>query len=604
MIVRVLLAFLALGLSAPAEAKKQTYLTLYGEAPKYQEGFTHFEYVNPAAPKGGVLRLAAIGTFDSLNPFIVKGDPAAGMAPLHPSLLYVTLLFTSHEEPIVKYCYAAESVDLADDHRSVTFVLRPEATFHDGSPITADDVVFSFNQLRTKGNPLYRNYYGDVTAVVKVDERTIRFEFKDDTNRELPLILGEFPIISKTYYTAHSFESADLKVPLGNGPYRIKSVDPGHQIVYERVKGWWGENLPVNRGRYNFDRVMFQYYRDIEIAFEAFKSGAYDFRQEGRITNWMQRYTFPAVVQGKVKKLEVPNRAFGVMNGLIFNIRRPIFKDRRVRQALVEAFDFAWVNKIIFFGKYKQCHSYFSGTELASTPHWTPAEEQILKPYAAQIWPEVLTKPFLLPKTDGTGENRQYLRKAKALLAEAGWVIRERRLVHNKTGEPFVFEIMLQQAEMVRGFQDYIQSLKTLGIEVQLRLVETAQYMSRLNTFDFDAIFLPIGQSLSPGNEQREFWSSKAAQAPGSRNYAGIQDPVIDALIEGLIDAKTRSELISYTKALDRTLLWGYYVLPMQYSDVQYFALWNHIVPTKTFSDLHFDVYAFWSASAAQQKRP
>jgi len=591
----VSLLFLACLIGTGAHADPKYALTLYGNPPFYGPDFTHFNYVNPNAPKGGKLRLSGIGTFDSLNPFVIKGTPAAGLTLIYPSLLYVTLTQHSYDEPSAEYGYAAETIDLAEDRLSVTFKLRPGITFHDGSAITADDVIYSFEMLTTKGNPLFRNYYGDVKKVSKVDDRTIRFDFKDNKNRELPLILGQFPIVSKAFYKKHGFEKADLTIPLGNGPYKISKVDAGRSITYERVKDWWGDKLPICVGRYNFNEVQYIYFRDADISFEAFKSGEYSLRTEHKISNWVLRYNFPAVKEGKVIKLEVPERQVGIMQASVMNTRRDLFKDPRVREALNYAFDFEWINKNFFYGKYTRCNSYYSGTELAAQSKISPAEEKILAPFKDKLPPELFSKPFQVSQTNGSGNDRNNLRKARELLAQAGWVIKDGVLINAKTKAPFEFEILLNQPDLVKIYQNFIKNLELLGITAKIRLVDTSQYVIRVNNFDFDMTSVVLGQSLSPGNEQREFWSSHVADLKGSRNYAGIKDPVVNQLVELVIDAPDRQTLLDRTHALDRVLLWGYYVIPMYYSSVTRIAYWDYLEHPAKFPKYNLDLDAFWT---------
>jgi microcin C transport system substrate-binding protein len=605
LIIRKLAAFVFLSiclLISKAQAEPKHAITLYGDPPRYDKEFKHFDHVNPKAPKGGSLILSGTGTFDSLNPFIIKGTPAAGMSVIYPSLFYVCLMQHSFDEPSVEYGYAAETVDFADDKLSITYKLRAGITFHDGSPITADDVIFSFNTLVAKGTPLYRNYYADVKQVTKLDDRTIKFEFKHNKNKELPIILGQFPIFSKKYYEKHTFDKSDLAVPLGNGPYKILTVDPGRSITYERVKNWWGENLPINVGRYNFDRIQYKYFRDFDIAFEAFKSGEYDFRHENKISNWVKGYDFPAAKEGRVIKLEVPERQVGIMQALVINTRRDQFKDKRVREALNEAFDFEWVNKNLFYGQYKRCDSYFAGTELAAHSDMSAAEKQILEPFKSKLTEEIFSKSFILPSTDGSGNDRQNLKKAAKLLTQAGWIVKDGVLVNEKTKKPFEFEILLVQADLVRTIQPFVNNLKHLGITAKIRIVDGSQYLRRVNEFDFDMISAVLPQSVSPGNEQREFWSTKVADINGSRNYAGIKDPVVDALIERVIDASSRQELVDNVHALDRVLMWGYYVVPMWYSSILRLAFWDKLEHPKTFPKYQFDIEAFWDKNATSKK--
>lgn len=590
-LITLMVTFLLI--AAKGESAPAIGLSLYG-MPKYAQGFTHYAHVNPKAPKKGKISFGVVGTFDSLNPFIIKGTPAAGLTPLYASLVNVTLLDFSPEEPFTGYGYLAEGIELGRDHLSVTFYLRKEATFHDGSPLTAEDVAFSFKTLLKEGNPLYRNYYGDVKEVEILNPYAIRFIFKTSINKELPLVLGQFPIISKKYYTSHPFNKSSLEIPLGNGPYKVKSLEPGHEIIYERVGKWWGDDLPVIKGRYNFQEISYLYFRDDEVAFEAFKNGTIDFRQEVKIKNWRTGYNFEAVQKGKVHKQEIPMERAGRMQGLFFNTRRDIFVDRRVREALQYAFDFEWINENYFHNAYERINSYFWGTELASQGLPTPAEQKVLEPYKGKLPPEIFTKTYEVPKSKGNGNDRNNLLRARQLLEEAGWTLQGQRLIHKKTGRSFEFEILLNGPAFVKILNSFVQNLKRLGIKATLRPVDTSQYTARLDNFDFDTIVEVVGQSLSPGNEQREMWGSKVANVPGSRNWPGIQDPVVDQVIEDLIKAPDRKTLIALTHALDRVLLWGYYVIPLWGSRVEYFAYWTYLKNTGKFPPYNMDIFAWW----------
>lgn len=561
-----LAAFLAASLAAlgrapsalaegPADGPRHG-LSMYGDL-KYGPDFSHFDYVNPEAPKGGDVRLAEIGGFDNLNPHILKGMAAADL-----NLTTDTLMKGSSDEAFSEYGLLAESVEIAPDRASVTFTLRAIARWHDGTPITAADVVFSFETLKTKGHPLYRAYYADVVSAEMLDERRVRFRFRDGKNRELPLILGQMPIVSKAYYSKMDFEKTTLEPPLGSGPYRIEAVDPGRSIVYRRVENYWGKDLPVNRGSFNFDRIRHDYYRDTVIAVEAFKAGEYDIRQENVAKNWATAYDFPALEAGYVRKEEIPHEIPTGMQAFVFNTRRAIFKDRRVRAALAYAFDFEWTNRTLFYGAYTRTKSYFSNSELASRGLPSEEELKVLEPFRNQIPEEVFTQTYQPPATDGTGDIRENLREAFRLLQEAGWVVRDQKLVNAETNAPFTFEIMLVDPSFERVVLPYVRNLKRLGVETRVRTVDPSQYQNRLNEFDFDMTVAVFGQSLSPGNEQRDFWSSGAAETPGSRNLIGVRDPVVDRLADLVINAPTRQSLIARTRALDRVLLWGNYVIP------------------------------------------
>jgi microcin C transport system substrate-binding protein len=576
--------------------------SLYGDPPKYAKDFKHFDYVNPNAPKGGTVVFSSIGTFDSLNPFVVKGVPAAGLGGLYASYLHATLLDNPADEPFTRYGYIAESLEVAPDNSSVTFYLRPEATFHDGTPIRADDVIYTFQMLTQKGTPLYRSYYGDVKEVKKLNDLRVQFIFSTTQNRELPLILGDMPILSKKFYEQHGFEKADLTPPVGSGPYKIVQVKPGHSLIYERIKGWWGENLPIHKGRYNFDYIRYDYYRDDTVDFEGFKSGAIDFRFENSARNWAVGYDFPLAQQGKILREEIVIETPRPMNGFVFNTRRDMFKDRRVRQALSYCFDFEWTNKNLFYNLYQRTKSYFDGSELAAVGKPTAAELVVLAPYKEQIPPEVLTDAFVPPVTDGSGHMRDQLIKARALLKEAGYSIQNGQMVHVKTGKPLTFTILLQSPQLERVTQGFINNLKKLGIKATMRTVDTAQYIARLEAFDFDMLFQSYAQSMSPGNEQRNFWHSARADLKGGRNYAGIKDPVIDAIVEKLILATSRKELIIYTKVLDRLLLWGYYLIPGYHSKALRLAYAAKLKRPLHLPPYSFDIDSWWIDAAATKK--
>lgn len=548
-----LILLLAAGraIAAPSQG-----MSLYGEL-KYGAGFTHFDYTNPQAPKGGTMRLSAIGTFDTLNPFVINGVPAAGI-----EMIFDTLAVSSEDEPASEYGLVAQSIDLAPDKLSVLYTLRKAARFHDGSPMTPADVIWTFDTLRTKGLPIYRNYYGDVTKVVQEGDRGVRFYFKSAKNRELPQILGEMPVLSKKYWSGRNFEKPTLTPPLGSGPYTIAAVDPGHSITYRRVTNYWGVDLPVNQGRYNVDTIRYDYYRDATIALEAFKAGQYDVREENSSKDWATGYDCPALRAGLIKKVEIPNGLPSGMQGFGYNLRRPIFQDPRVREALAYAFDFEWSNKNLFYGAYQRTRSYFDNSELAATGVPKGQELKILDQFRGTIPDAVFTTEYDPPKYDGSGDIRSGLEKAVKLLMAAGWTFKGGLLVDAKTGQPFTFEILLDNPQFERIVLPFVQNLKRIGITARVRTVDTAQYERRMDTFDYDMTVVLFGESLSPGNEQRDYWGSKAADEPGSRNVLGIESKVVDALTEELIDAPDRASLVAHTRALDRVLQYGYYVIP------------------------------------------
>jgi microcin C transport system substrate-binding protein len=542
--------------AADTRATTSYGLSIYGDL-KYKAGFKHFDYVNADAPKGGNVRLAAIGTFDSLNPFILKGVPAAGVGQL-----FETLTIASSDEPSSEYGLIAESIEVPADRSWVAFTLRPEARFHDGSPITVGDVIWTFQALKTRGHPFYRSYYAQVVKAEAVGPRKVKFTFGPGANRELPLITGQMPVLSKAYFTKNEFDKTTLEAPLGSGPYRVESVDAGRSIVYRRVKDYWGAKLPVRVGMQNFDTIRYDYYRDSTVALEAFKAGQYDFRQENSAKNWATAYAIPAVQQGLVKKEEIPNQVPTGMQAFVFNTRRPIFQDRRARQALGYAFDFEWTNKTLFYGSYVRTKSYFSNSELASRGLPGPDELKVLEPLRGRIPPEVFTKEYLPPNTDAPVDMRASLREGLALLKEGGWVVKSGKLVNAKTGEPMQFEVLLSDAAFERITLPFAKNLERLGVTARVRTVDTAQYQKRVEDFDFDMTVVVWPESLSPGNEQRDNWNSAQASVPGSRNYAGIRDAAVDKLVDLLIQAPDRPSLVARTRALDRVLLWGFYVIP------------------------------------------
>jgi microcin C transport system substrate-binding protein len=584
----LLLALLALLIATPAYAAAPANgIALHG-TPKYAEGFTHFDYANPDAPKGGTLHLAAIGTFDNLNPFILKGQAAA-----ESSMVFETLMESSLDEPFSQYGRVAKSVTVGDNKQWVAYELRPEARFQDGTPITADDVVFSFETLREKGHPFYRSYYKDVERAEKTSENGVKFTFKSAGNTELPLIMGQMPILSKAYWKGKDFAATTLTPPLGSGPYKIENFTAGRTITYRHVPNWWGENLPVNKGRYNFDTIVVDIYRDATVALEALFAGKYDFRLENSAKNWSSAYTTPAVKEGKLIKKEIKNELPAGMQGFVMNTRRPLFQDKRVRQALALAFDFEWGNKTLAYGAYTRTKSYFANSELASSGLPSPDEVKVLEPYRGRIPDEVFTQTYEPPKTDGSGDARDNLRQATTLLTQAGWTLKNGQLVNDK-GEPFRFEIVDSSPLFERWVQPFIRNLERLGIQATFRIVDSSQYQNMIDGFDFDMTIHVFGQSLSPGNEQRDFWGSAKADQKGSRNLIGVHDPVVDALIEKLIHAKDRAELITLCHALDRVLLWGQYVIPHWNFGAYRIAYWDKFGMPAINPKYGLDIESLW----------
>jgi microcin C transport system substrate-binding protein len=562
------LALLALGSgSVAAQTRVMHGIAMHGE-PKYGPDFRHFDYVNPDAPKGGTIRLGVPGTFDSFNPYIPKGNAGAGTS-------VETLLAGSADEPFSEYGLIASTIEVPDDRSWVIFTLRPQARWHDGKPISVEDVIWSLNILKTKGQPFFRFYYGSVAGAEKVGPRRVKFTFSEKGNRELPLIVGQMPILPKHYWETRNFEATTLEPPLGSGPYRVAAFEPGRYVISERVKDYWGKDLPVNRGQDNFDRIRYDYYRDDTVIREALKSGEIDFRLENQAKAWALDYDVPAVRAGWLRKEEIRHFSPTGMQAFVYNTRREIFKDRRVRQALAYAFDFEWTNKNLFFGQYVRTRSYFSNSELAATELPDATERAILERYRGRISDEVFTRLYEPPSTDGSGWPRENLRKAFALLEEAGWVVQDMRLVDARTGRPFEFEILLANEGFERIVLPFVRNLTRLGIAARVRVVDQSQYINRLRSFDFDMIVGGWPSSESPGNEQRESWTSRAADSPAASNYAGIKDPVVDQLVELVINAPDRVSLVARTRALDRVLLSGYYVIPNWHVRVQRILYWD-----------------------------
>lgn len=581
-------ALALLCVSGVLKAAPQHALTLYGEKPKYPADFSQFDYANPNAPKGGMLRQAGFGSFDSLNPFINKGVSADDI-----SLVYDTLTTNSLDEPFTVYGLLAEKIEKGPNNEWVRFYLRPEARFHDGEPVKAEDVVFSFETLISKGAPHYRGYYADVEKAVVESPRRVRFDFKHAGNRELPLILGQLPVLPKHWWADRDFTSGSMEIPLGSGPYQVEKVEAGRSVRYARVEDYWGKNLAVNKGFYNFDHVHFDYYRDNTVALQAFKAGHFDYWLETSAKNWATAYDIPAVKDGRIVKEEIDNHNPQGMQGFIFNTRRNRLQDVRVREALALLFDFEWTNRQLFNGAYTRTTSYFDNSELASSGLPSEQELKVLEPLRGQIPDAVFEKTFELPQTKADGIIREQQRRAYELLTAAGWKIENDRMV-DANGKPVKLEFLLVQADFERVLLPYKRNLAGLGIELEIRRVDVSQYINRLRSRDYDMIVSGFGQSSSPGNEQREYWHSASADNPGSRNFIGLKDPAIDTLVEKLINADSREELITRTRALDRTLLWGHYVIPNWHIKTWRVAYWNHLAHPSITPDSDVGLMTWW----------
>jgi microcin C transport system substrate-binding protein len=601
---------LAALLSCPAGAEdaptRHHALSLIG-APKYPAGFAHFDYVNPEAPKGGLVRMADIGSFDSLNPVLYKGEAAGGLA-----LVYENLMSDSLDEPSTSYGLIAEWASYPPDYSSVTFKLRDEARWHDGKKITPEDVIYSL-EVNKAANPRMGLYYKNVTRAEATSASEVTFYFDVKNNRELPMIMGQLTILPKHYWTGTDASGnqrdpmkTTLEPPLGSGPYRIKEVKPGRSIAYERVKDYWGKDLAVNVGQWNYDAIRFEYYRDETVAFESFKAGNLDYWQETSAKNWATAYDFSAVRNGFIKRQEVEVKRTQPMQCFVLNLRRPQFEDRRVRQAFNLAFDFEWANKNLFFGQYARVGSYFQGSELAA-PSAPPEgrELEILNEVKDGVPPEVFTTPHSNPVNTTPDDMRGNLRKAVELLKAAGWEIKNGVLTNTKTGQTMKVEFLLNSPLFERIVQPFLQNLERLGVKGTIRMVDSAQYTRRLNVFDYDIVVGNFAQSDSPGNEQRDFWGTEAADREGSQNLIGVKSPAIDKLIDHVIFAKDRAELVAATQALDRTLQWNEFVVPQWYSPNVRIAYWDRYGQPKVLPGLTPGfLQVWWFDQALSDKLP
>jgi microcin C transport system substrate-binding protein len=569
-------AWLALApISAPCAESGTTVtshgLTLFSEL-KYGPDFRHFDYVNPDAPKGGTFTYAWSNAFDSLNPFIAVGTPAVGIA----FVIYDSLMVRSGDEPASVYGLLAESITLPDDYSWAEFRLRDEARWHDGRPVTVDDVIFSLQTLQTKASPQFRYDYAEIDRVEAIGPGTVRFTFTTPGNRGNAYTVAQMPVLPKHYWQHREFDRPTLEPPLTSGPYRVAQVDPGRSYTLQRVADYWGRDLPVNRGRYNFDVMRHDFYRDLAVQFEAFMAGKFDLRWETLPNQWATGYNTQAVRDGRVIKelLEFEGPTF--YSGFYFNLRRDKFSDRRVREAIVHAFDFEWINRNIFHDLYVRLRGPFGRTELGNTGLPEGLELEYLEPFRDQLDPRIFTQDFRLPETDATQASlRENLRIAAGLFREAGWTMQNGRLVSPK-GEPMQIEILLWDPFWERVTASFIANLKLLGIDARMRLIDTTEWARRMQNFQFEmsqGFLLP--QPLSPGIEQREIWGSASVDQPGSRNQMGIRNPVIDALVERIIAAPDRESQVAATRALDRVICWNYYMVPLYYAPGIPIAYWN-----------------------------
>jgi peptide/nickel transport system substrate-binding protein len=585
----MLIAFAWLAPGAARAGELLHGLAMHGPL-KHGAGFTHLPYVEADAPRGGRLTLGALGSFDSLNPFIIKGVAATGLR----EYVYESLLVRSGDEPFSLYGLIAQSIELAPDRSWVTFHLRPQARFADGRPITPEDVLFSHAILRDKGWPYHRSHYGKVARAEKLGERSVRFTFEAAGDREVPLLIGLMPILPSHRLDSESFERTTLEPPLGSGPYAVARVDGGRSITYRRNPDWWARELPIARGRFNFDEIRFEFFRDASTMFEAFKAGEIDVRLEDDPGRWVEGYNFAAISDGRVKKREFATQLPSGMSALVFNTRRPAFQDPRVRRAFILMFDAAWMNNNLFHGLFKRTQSYFERSYLSSAGRPADAREQaLLAPFAAFVKPEAMQGAPTLPATDGSGDDRANLRAAHKLLAEAGYQAKGASMT--KGGNRLSVEFLSQTRAQERLLLSYARTLDRLGIELKVRQVDSAQYNARLKTFDFDMVQWNWSASLSPGNEQINRWSSKAADIEGSLNLAGVKNPAADAMIEALLQADTEEDFAAAVRAFDRVLISGDYAIPLFHLPKVWVAHWSHLRFPAAQPLGGFDIDTWWS---------
>jgi peptide/nickel transport system substrate-binding protein len=585
-------AAVLLAASPPAQAVPAHGIAMHGE-PALTADFAHLPYVNPDAPQGGQLRLGSPGSFDNLNPFTIKGNTPQGLR----EYVFESLMARSADEPFTLYGLIAGGIETPADRSSVTFHLRPQARFSDGQPVTVEDVLFSHSALAEKGWPFHRLHYGKVAKAEAVGPRAVRFTFKVSGDRELPLILGLMPIIPRHKVTIETIDRTTLEPVTGSGPYVIAKVDAGRSITYRKNPYYWGRNLPLQRGRYNFGEISFEFFRDQSAMFEAFKAGALDARVEDDPARWAEGYGFRAMLEGRAMRREIATGLPAGMAAIVLNTRRAPFEDLGVRRALIELLDAEWINRSLYHGLYRRSTSYFARSELASSGRPADARERaLLAPFPTAVRADILEGRSHLPVSDGSGNNREALKRAHRLLAQAGFALAGGRMVHQRTGRPLAFEFLASSRTQERLVLSYAENLKRLGITLRLRQVDSAQYSSRLKSFDFDMAQVLWPASLSPGNEQFNRWSAAAAKAEGSFNYAGVHSPAADAMIGALLVASRREDFVSAVRALDRVLLSGDYVVPLFHAPGQWLAWHTRIAfPDKPpLTGIAFDTW--WSA--------
>lgn len=587
----------AFGLILPAYGAPQHGIVPFGEL-KYPRAFTHFDYVNPDAPKGGKLRLSSPQAFDSLNPFITKGVSA----PLMQELVFEPLMQRSLDEPQAYYGLIAESIELAPDRAYADFVLRREARWHDGSPIRADDVLYSYEALTTLAHPAYQNLYEPITRVEALSERKVRFHFADPKNRQLPLLAASMSILPKHYYETVAFDQTTLEPPLGSGPYRVKSVDAGRKITFERVEDYWGKNLPVNRGSYNFDTVQLRVFRNETVALEAFLASRYDFRTEYIARNWATAYDVPARASGELVQAKIPHKLPSGMQGFLFNLRKPALADSRVRRAIALAMDYEWMNDTLFYGAYERSHSFFQNTNFMATELPTEAELALMEPQRAFLPEAAFDTIFRNPESDGAGFPRAQLIQAQALLNEAGWQMAEDGLrYHPDHTGPLSVEFLMRQPTFGRVIQSIIRNLDKLGIRGSTRYVGDAQYQQQLQDRDFDIISIWWNRGLFfPGPEQKSYWHSSQADIPASQNYSGLKNPGIDALLEAISQADSLDELTVAARAFDRSLLHQHVVIPHWHMPAWRILYWNRFGRPEQPPSYDIGLWSWWHREEAE----
>ena len=569
----MVLSVLSAGTFNIALAKPSHGISMHGNL-KHQAGFQNFGFVNPDAPKGGRLVYGAIGGFDSLNPFIIRGRPAPNLR----NYVFESLMTRAYDEPFSLYGLLAETIETPDDRSWVAFKLNKKARFSDGTPVTIEDVIHSHTLLRDMGRPNHRFYYSKVNKVEKIGEDTVKFTFKPDGDREMPLIMGLMPILPKHVYLKKTFEKTNLKAPTGSGPYLVDKIDAGSSISFKRDPNYWGRDLAANKGRFNLDHIGHIFYRDANVLFEDFKKGTHHIRLERDPNRWAKDYDFPAMKKGLVTRETIKLAIPSGMNALVYNTRRKIFSDNRVREALTLLFDFEWINRNLYHNLYVRTRSFFDRSELSSGGKPVDDHEKtLLAKFPDAVTKTIAEQGYKPPVSSGSGRNRKARRKALRLLQQAGYVLKGAALVDRQTGKPFTFEILTAKRDQERLLLSYIKALRLIGIKAELRIVDSAQYQQRKTTFDYDMTDNEWRASLSPGNEQSFRWSAKAADSDGSYNFSGVKNPAVDAMISAMLAAKTRKNFVSSTRALDRVLLSGQYVIPLYHTPGQWLAMWSHL---------------------------